>query len=100
MRYGSQDSFEFAWRNLRNHLRLAGIITIAMIALFIGGSGDPANERFLRTYEQLETTLPGLRGKPLIDGTGHSVAEEAPDEVLRHVLAFLAALSDHASTKR
>lgn len=35
MRYDSQDSFEFAWRNLRNHLRLAGIVTIVMIALYI-----------------------------------------------------------------
>lgn len=35
MRYDSQDAFESAWRNLRNHLRLAGIITITMIAIYI-----------------------------------------------------------------
>ena len=60
-------------------------------SLFIGGAGDPAIERFTQVYARLEATLPGLRGKPLIAGAGHSVVEEAPDEVLRHLTAFLAA---------
>jgi pimeloyl-ACP methyl ester carboxylesterase len=60
-------------------------------ALFIGGAADPALDRFRPVLDRLETTLPGLRGKPLIAGAGHSVAEESPEQVLAHVLPFLAA---------
>lgn len=35
MQYESQDAFESAWRNFRNYFRLNGIITIAMIALYV-----------------------------------------------------------------
>jgi len=35
MQYDNQDSFESAWRNLRNYFRLNGIITIAFIVLYI-----------------------------------------------------------------
>lgn len=34
IQYDSQDSFESAWRNLRNHFRLNGIITIAVLAIY------------------------------------------------------------------
>ena len=60
-------------------------------SLFIGGAADPALDRFRSVVDQLESTLPGLRGKPLIPGAGHSVTEEVPDEVLAHVLPFLKA---------
>lgn len=35
MQYDSQESFESAWRNLRNYFRWNGIITIAIIAIYV-----------------------------------------------------------------
>ncbi len=61
-------------------------------ALFLGGTADPSIERMRSNYDALEVTLPGLRGKPLVDGAGHGLPEENPDWVVRELLAFLAAL--------
>lgn len=69
-------------------------------ALFIGGEADPAAERFMPVYKQLESVLPDLRGKPRIAGAGHSVAEEAPSQVLAHVLPFLAAVNPQRQALR
>lgn len=35
VQYESQETFEAAWRNLRNHFRLNGIVVIAMIAVYV-----------------------------------------------------------------
>lgn len=35
LQYDDQDSFESAWRNLRNHFRLYGIVAIVTIATYI-----------------------------------------------------------------
>ncbi len=35
IQHDSQDAFESAWRNLRNHFRLNGIITIAVLAIYV-----------------------------------------------------------------
>ncbi|GAB4495028.1 MAG: hypothetical protein OHK0019_22980 [Saprospiraceae bacterium] len=35
IQYDSQEAFESAWRNLRNYFRWNGIITIAMIAIYV-----------------------------------------------------------------
>ncbi len=35
MQYDSQEAFESAWRNLRNYFRWNGIITIAIIAIYV-----------------------------------------------------------------
>lgn len=64
----------------------------AQPALFLGGTSDPAIERMRASYDALEDTLPGLRGKPLADGAGHGLPEEAPDWVVARLLAFVAAL--------
>lgn len=64
----------------------------AQPALFLGGGSDPSIERLRAQYDALESLLPGLRGKPLVDGVGHGLPEEAPDRVVRELLAFLAAL--------
>jgi amino acid transporter len=34
--YQDQAAFEDAWRNLRNHFRLQGILTIAVIVIYVG----------------------------------------------------------------
>ncbi len=61
-------------------------------ALFLGGDQDPANERFRRNYDQLEQVIPGLQGKHLLAGAGHSLPEEATAQVLAHLLPFLGRL--------
>lgn len=64
----------------------------AQPALFLGGAADPSIERMRTNFDALEKTLPGLRGKPLVDGVGHGLPEEAPDWVVGELTAFLAAL--------
>lgn len=64
----------------------------AQPALFLGGASDPSIERLRANYDALEELLPGLRGKPLVDGAGHGLPEEKPEWVLRQLLDFLAAL--------
>lgn len=61
-------------------------------SLFLGGTADPSIERLRANFHTLESILPGLRGKPLVDGAGHGLPEEAPDWVLGQLLAFLSAL--------
>jgi len=58
--------------------------------LFIGGAADPSNELSAATYNQLESHLPNLRQKVLLEGIGHSAAEEDPKTVNRMLLEFLA----------
>ncbi len=61
-------------------------------SFFIGGALDPAAEFFMPNYEKLESHLPGLRTKVLLEGVGHSAAEEQPDVVSTMLTAFLAEL--------
>lgn len=61
-------------------------------SLFIGGAADPAFERFVPSYDKLETHLANLRQKVLLEGVGHSAAEEQPEVVSGMLLAFLARL--------
>ena len=60
-------------------------------AIFIGGAVDPAAEFFIPNYDRLEQHLPNLRTKGLLEGVGHSAAEERPQVVNEMLLAFLAA---------
>lgn len=66
-------------------------------ALFLGGASDPSIERMRTNFDALEDTLPGLRGKPLVQGAGHGLPEEDPDWVVRQLLSFLATLGPAAS---
>jgi pimeloyl-ACP methyl ester carboxylesterase len=63
-------------------------------ALFIAGSLDgivrsPAGQAALA---QLDQTVPGLKGKVLIDGAGHWIQRERPDEVNKALIDFLRTL--------
>ncbi|MBF7731558.1 alpha/beta fold hydrolase [Pseudomonas sp. N040] len=61
-------------------------------SLFIGGAADPAAELFMANFGKLESHMPGLRQKVLLDGVGHSAAEERPERVNQLLLEFLAGL--------
>jgi pimeloyl-ACP methyl ester carboxylesterase len=61
-------------------------------SMFIGGADDPGFELFSSAYEQIETHMPGLRKKILLEGVGHGAAEEKPQVVTELILDFLAGL--------
>ena len=82
------------YRNLRRNWELSGAWRgqpIRQPSLFIAGSRDgvlrfPAAKAQLEAYPK---TLPGLRGSHIIDGAGHWIQQERPDEVNRLLIEFL-----------
>jgi pimeloyl-ACP methyl ester carboxylesterase len=75
-------------RNWDQTAFLAGL-RLPQPAMFIGGNADPALELFRPLYDRLEDHLPSLRSKVLLEGIGHSAAEESPGEVSERLLEFL-----------
>lgn len=57
--------------------------------MFIGGPVDPGREFFAPVYDRLESDLPNLQTKVLLDGVGHDAAEEDPETVTQMLLQFL-----------
>jgi pimeloyl-ACP methyl ester carboxylesterase len=82
------------YRNLRRSWSLFGPwrgLPIRQPSLFIAGSRDGVL-RFPAAQAQLEAfpkTLPGLRGSHILDGAGHWIQGERPEEVNRLLLEFL-----------
>ncbi|PRX70315.1 pimeloyl-ACP methyl ester carboxylesterase [Nonomuraea fuscirosea] len=66
---------------------------ITQPALFVGGELDPTTSWMGRAVEALPRTLPGLAGAHLLDGCGHWVQQERPDEVNRLLTGWLRSLS-------
>ena len=68
--------------------------TIRQPALFIAGTRDPVIRGPMgeAALAQLPKVVPGLRERVLIEGAGHWVNEERPDEVNAALLGFLNAL--------
>lgn len=64
-------------------------LKVSQPSLFIGGAADPAAELFMPNYDKLESHLPNLRGKVLLEGVGHSAAEEQPEVINRMLQSFL-----------
>jgi pimeloyl-ACP methyl ester carboxylesterase len=85
------------YRNLRRNWELGGPWRgqpIGVPSLFIAGSKDGVL-RFPAAQSQLDAfpkTLPGLRGSHILDGPGHWVQQERPDEVNRLLIEFLKGL--------
>jgi len=85
------------YRNLQRNWRLMAPWhgqPIRQPSLFIAGSRDgvlkfPASKQQIEAFPR---TLPGIRGCHLVEGAGHWVQQERPDEVNRLLLAFLAGL--------
>jgi pimeloyl-ACP methyl ester carboxylesterase len=85
------------YRNIDRNWELTAPWAGALIhqsALFIAGSGDPviAFGSGPSALQALETTVPGLRRKLLIDGAGHFIQQERPQLVNDAILEFLAEL--------
>ena len=83
------------YRNIDRNWALLGPwqdVPIRQPALFIAGSRDPViNLAFAGSaLTKLSETVPGLRRSIIIDGAGHWIQQEKPDEVNAALLAFLA----------
>ncbi len=85
---GPLNHYRMRDRNWEQSAFLEGL-QLPQPALFIGGAADPALERFVQNYETMESHLPKLRKKVLLEGVGHSAAEEKPYMVNELLLHFL-----------
>jgi pimeloyl-ACP methyl ester carboxylesterase len=65
---------------------------VAVPSLFIGGSADPV--LVMSPPEAAEPWLLDHRGTILVDGAGHWVPQERPDEVNAALLRFVGSVSD------
>ena len=61
-------------------------------ALFIAGSLDPVIEFLRDEYEALETNMPNLRGRILMEGAGHWIQQERPEAVTQTIAGFIGRL--------
>lgn len=61
-------------------------------ALFLGGSLDASTTWLADAIAAFPTTLPGLHASHLLDGCGHWIQQERPDEVNRHLVDWLGSL--------
>ena len=59
--------------------------------LFIAGINDAVITGSMgkRALDELESVVPNLKRKLLIDGAGHWIQQERPDEVNAALIAFL-----------
>ncbi|MFJ6520667.1 alpha/beta fold hydrolase [Streptomyces filamentosus] len=69
-------------------------------SLFIGGSLDASTTWMSDAIDAHPTTLPGLSGSHLLDGCGHWIQQERPDEVNRLLTDWLAALPGRTGPDR
>ena len=67
---------------------------IEVPALFVAGSRDAVIRGAMgeRALAQMDAAVPGLRRKVIVDGAGHWIQQERPDEVNAELLGFLRAL--------
>ncbi|MFJ4790206.1 alpha/beta fold hydrolase [Streptomyces sp. NPDC088794] len=61
-------------------------------SLFLGGSLDASTTWLADAIEAYPTTLPGLTASHLLDGCGHWIQQERPEEVNRILVEWLAGL--------
>ncbi|MFD4125408.1 alpha/beta fold hydrolase [Streptomyces globisporus] len=61
-------------------------------SLFIGGTLDASTTWMSEAIDAYPTTLPGLAASHLLDGCGHWIQQERPDEVNRLLTDWLATL--------
>ncbi|MFE6176882.1 alpha/beta fold hydrolase [Streptomyces sp. NPDC056464] len=76
------------WADLADH---AGA-PVTQPSLFLGGSLDASTAWLADAIEAYPTTLPGLLSSHVLDGCGHWVQEERPEETNRLLIDWLAAL--------
>jgi pimeloyl-ACP methyl ester carboxylesterase len=63
-------------------------------SLFIGGALDASTTWMADAIDAYPTTLPGLSASHLLEGCGHWIQQERPDEVNRLLTDWLTTLQD------
>ncbi len=85
------------YRNMDRNWAMTPFLAGAKIlqpTLFVAGAMDPVIQFLRHEYDELETNIPNLKKKVLIEGAGHWIQQEKPAEVNQHILEFLHALGD------
>ncbi|MEE1940999.1 alpha/beta hydrolase [Streptomyces sp. TRM 70361] len=77
------------WEDLADH---AGA-PITQPSLFIGGSLDASTTWLAKAMAAYPTTLPNLAGSHVLDGCGHFVQQERPEETNRLLIDWLDSLT-------
>ncbi|MFC9502103.1 alpha/beta fold hydrolase [Streptomyces sp. NPDC057002] len=83
------------YRNMdRDWEDLAGLAgaPVTQPSLFIGGGLDASTTWLADAIEAYPTTLPGLTASHILDGCGHFLQQERPDETNRLLIEWLAGL--------
>ena len=82
------------YRNIDRNWELTAFLVDARISqpsLFVAGEADPILALYRDFGSHLEKSMPNLRGKLILDGVGHWLTQERPDQLTRHLLDFLGA---------
>ncbi|HNT69323.1 MAG TPA: alpha/beta hydrolase [Syntrophorhabdaceae bacterium] len=80
------------YRNIDRLWELTPFLADAKIkqpALFIAGELDAGIRLYGKAFETLETAMPGLRKKALLQGAGHWIQQERPTDVSRLIVDFI-----------
>lgn len=80
------------YRNIDRNYELLAFLDKAAVrqpTLFVAGEEDVVITMYRDSFNHLEATVPGLRGKHLLPGAGHWIQQERPAEVNRLLLEFL-----------
>lgn len=83
------------YRNLDRNWAITPFLQGARImqpTLYIAGSADGVPLMLAEDVAAMDSRVPNLRGKHILDGVGHWTQQEAPDAVNRLLLDFLADL--------
>jgi pimeloyl-ACP methyl ester carboxylesterase len=64
----------------------------SMPTAFITGSSDPVNFMMPGSIETMKEVLPDFRSATVVEGAGHWVQQEQPDETNAALLQFLASM--------
>lgn len=62
-------------------------------SLFIGGTLDASNTWMSDAIDAFPTTLPGLTASHLVEGCGHWIQQERPEEINRLLTGWLNTLT-------
>jgi len=76
------------WEDLAAHQGAS----IAQPSLFVGGSLDASTTWLADAIEAYPTTLPGLTASHILDGCGHWIQQERPEEINKLLIDWLGAL--------